>query len=154
MKNYLICLGIFLVMFGCGNSKQNQQDLESGVEVANSGPSKQCYAYLHEGDTVRLEVERIEKEKVKGKLLYKLFEKDENKGTFSGVLKGDTLLADYNFTSEGKESVREVAFLFKDNLVSEGYGPLREDSGKMIFASKDSLVFGKGIVLLKAKCTD
>lgn len=89
---------------------------------------------------------------VTGNLFYSLKEKDSNKGDLSGTLKGDTLLADYNFMSEGVQSTRQVIYLLKDSTAIEGYGDMEEKNGKMIFKSTNTVTFGKGIKLQKVNC--
>ncbi len=54
--------------------------------------------------------------------------------------------------SEGKESVRQVIFLIKDNIAVEGYGNMEENNGKMIFKNQKEIVFGKGLILKKVEC--
>ena len=44
-------------------------------------------------------------------MLYQLKEKDRNDGTLQGTINGDTLIADYTFSSEGMLS--EAGCLFK-----------------------------------------
>ena len=89
---------------------------------------------------------------VTGNLLYKFHEKGNNKGDIDGVLKNDTLVADYKFSSEGQPSVRQVAFLIKDSPATEGYGPMEERNGKIVFKNINDIDYGKGFVLKKVSC--
>ena len=89
---------------------------------------------------------------VTGNLYYNLKEKDSNKGDLNGTLKGDTLLADYKFISEGVQSVRQVIYLIKDSTAIEGYGDMEEKNGKMIFKNTGTVTFGKGVKLQKVNC--
>ncbi len=91
---------------------------------------------------------------VTGRLEYRLFEKDSNSGTIKGVIRGDTLFADYSFISEAKGSVREVAFLRTNDKWVEGFGDMKENNGKMIFTGKSSLQFNGNIVLTEVPCLD
>ncbi len=68
---------------------------------------------------------------VTGSLVYKLHQKYSNKGEFEGQMKGDTLIADHKFMSEGTQSVRQVIFLVKDSIAREGYGNMEEKNGKI-----------------------
>lgn len=52
-----------------------------------------------------------------------------------------TLIADYTFWSEGRKSVREVAFLATDDGLVEGYGPVQEHSGNMRLIPGQPLTF-------------
>jgi hypothetical protein len=64
---------------------------------------------------------------IKGFLTYELAEKDKNSGKFSGKFEDGILIGKYTFKSEGKESVREVAFKVDGDKLIEGYGELNED---------------------------
>jgi hypothetical protein len=114
-------------------------------------PSSSCYFSTTGKDTVKLKVE-VFPNVVTGRLSYNLYQKDSNKGEFEGYLHGDTLLADYKFMSEGKLSTRQVIFLIKDNIATEGYGDMEEKDGKMVFKNTNDITFGKGLVLRKVDC--
>lgn len=104
-------------------------------------------------DSVTLHL-AITNDSIKGVMDYQLTGKDKNKGTLQGELRGDTIFADYTFMSEGKESVRQVAYLKKDNQLLEGYGDVEEKGGKMVFKNTGALNFGKGVVLQKVDCQE
>ena len=110
-----------------------------------------CYSYIKEKDTIQANL-IIQSEKVGGDLIYKLFEKDKNTGTIAGIMKGDTLFAEYTFMSEGTSSIREVAFLRKKNQLIEGYGDMKDVAGKMVFKDKKSLNFTGSIILKETPC--
>ncbi len=63
-----------------------------------------------------------------------------------GVLKGDTLIAAYTFTSEGKRSVRQVAFLIKDTTATEGYGDVRKQKDSILFKNTAALKLGSWVL--------
>ncbi|MNL01805.1 hypothetical protein D3C87_1222900 [compost metagenome] len=82
-----------------------------------------------------------------------MFEKDNNKGKITGELKGDTIIAEYIFDSEGMRSVREVVFVQKDDgKIYEGTGDVIEKNGKMVFKDRSALKFGEAIVFTKTDC--
>ena len=89
---------------------------------------------------------------ITGNLIYKFFEKDQNKGTLQGIIKGDTLTANYEFISEGIKSVREIAFLKKGNNFVEGHGDMAEKNGKLIFKNSRILNFNSNIILKPVQC--
>ncbi|WP_316816155.1 hypothetical protein [Pedobacter nyackensis] len=114
--------------------------------------SSDCYVYIKNRDTASLKI-NIEGEELTGELDYKLFEKDSNKGTIAGEMKGDTIIAEYTFDSEGMRSVREVVFVKKDDgKIYEGSGDVMEKGGKMIFKDRSTLKFGPAIVFTKTNC--
>lgn len=113
---------------------------------------KECYSAIIKKDTISLTLTVKDSSLENGELHYNFFEKDKNHGTLTGTFKGDTLFADYTFTSEGKESVREVVFLKKGNIFIEGYGDVEEKDNKTIFKDKKKLFFDSKIVLSKTDC--
>lgn len=132
-------------------NKETNTDTIKGPENTTMMPVSSCYASTSNGDSVQMKVDVFEKV-VTGTLQYNWKEKDDNKGEYEGVMKGDTLFADYRFMSEGKESTRQVAFLIKDGTATEGYGDVEEKDGKTVFKNPSALQFGKDIVLSKTQC--
>lgn len=112
--------------------------------------STDCYQYVNNKDSVVLKL-KVAGEEVTGDLNYNWFEKDKNKGTLAGEMKGDTLIAEYLFDSEGTRSVRDVVFLKKGGQLYEGYGKSTEKGGKMTFEDRSKLKFD-AIVLSKVPC--
>jgi hypothetical protein len=113
---------------------------------------QECYMGIIKNDTITMRLSIKGTQIAEGKLIYKFFEKDKNEGTFNGKISGDTLFADYTFSSEGKQSVREVAFLKKGNIYIEGYGDVEEKAGKMVFKDRKKLFFDSKTVLAKSVC--
>lgn len=114
----------------------------------------QCYVSSANNSTVKLSFNVNSHQEVNGKLSYNLYGKDKSEGTLIGNMKGDTLIADYTFTSEGVSSVMEVAFLQKSGTFIEGYGPTTEANGKVSFTDKKTLKFDGKSTLLKVDCTE
>lgn len=148
---YTIPLLAFFSMsaFSCTNGPQKKMPADTSV----GGQTAYCYSYINNKDSVTMNMD-IRDNIVTGELEYRLFEKDSNSGTIQGVLKGDTLFADYSFISEGTGSVREVAFLRTNGNWVEGFGDMKENNGKMIFTDKSTLQFNGNIVLTEVHCTD
>jgi hypothetical protein len=156
MKHLFIISFMLAIATSCNNATENAgQDAvvkDSSKPVENKIMIPVSYCYTSNGkDSVSLKVEVFENV-VTGSILYKLFEKDSNNGNFEGQLKGDTLLADYTFMSEGTRSVRQVIFLLKDNIALEGYGDMEDKNGKMVFKNTGTVTFGKGVRLQKTNC--
>jgi hypothetical protein len=127
---------------------------EQGTQATQepTGPTgPQCYAHTSATDTVRLTLQTTQPT-VAGQLTYHYFEKDRNRGTISGTMHGDTLLADYTFQSEGTTSVRQVAFLRRDIGFIEGFGPVAERQGKTVFTKPRALTFDAKYTLLPVAC--
>jgi len=156
MKNILSSLAIASALFAScqgGTAKKTQAKIDSTI-VTNSETTANaatCYQYVKNRDTANLSL--IEKaDSISGNLGYNLYEKDKNAGTISGVVKGDTLIADYTFQSEGRESVRQVAWLKKGNQLLEGFGDVEEINGKTKFKDLATLKFDSGLVFSQADC--
>lgn len=157
----LIAAGVF--MTACNNEpKTTATDAQvtttnTSADTATMGnatttnETSECYANTKSKDTVLLHL-TINNNTVIGDMNYGIAGKDKNKGTLQGQLRGDTIFADYTFWSEGKQSVRQVAYLKKDNNLLEGYGDAEEQGDKMVFKNTNALNFGKGVVLQKVNC--
>jgi hypothetical protein len=117
--------------------------------TAPTGP--QCYTHSTATDTIRLTLQTTQPT-VTGQLTYHYFEKDRNQGTIRGVMHGDTLLADYTFQSEGTTSVRQVAFLRRDIGFIEGFGPVVERQGKLLFEQPRTLQYDAKYTLIPVPC--
>lgn len=112
----------------------------------------QCYASSGNGSVIEMSFNVNSHQEVNGKLSYNLSGKDKNEGTLIGNMKGDTLIADYTFTSEGVSSVREVAFLQKDGTLIEGFGDVISTNDKVTFKDKSKLKFDAKNALTKVDC--
>src|SRR4030095_6763954 len=110
-----------------------------------------CYSRVTGQDTIFLKLEKVSNV-VTGSLSFKFYEKDSNKGVIDGKINGDTLLGDYKFMSEGIQSTRQVIFLIKDSNAIQGYGPMEERDGKIVFKDLKEVDFGHGTILLKITC--
>ena len=154
LKSYLLLLTT-AIFTACNTNKTTVTDEETDsakpLENTIMVPNTQCYASMNGKDTIFLKLEKFP-DVVTGSLTYKLYEKDANKGDIDGKLSGDTLIADYRFTSEGKESVRQVAFLIKDSTATEGYTDMEDQDGKMVFKNISHIDFSKGIKLKQIDC--
>ena len=122
-------------------------------EVTEIPVSEECYLGIMKKDTVSLKLEIKGDQVISGNMSTKYYQKDKNEGTLYGEMKGDTLYADYTFTSEGILSVRQVAFLKKGDTFVEGFGEVVGDKkGKVNFKDKKALKFDNSTVLKKVDC--
>ncbi|HEY5390965.1 MAG TPA: hypothetical protein VIJ57_02530 [Hanamia sp.] len=155
MKKIVTILFCLFSIVSCNNptphKEKNNKNTLIGPKNNSSLNNKLCFSKM-EKDTIFLQI-FLDDSVVSGKLNYHIFEKDANSGTIKGKLFGDTLIADYNFKSEGIESVRQVVFLIKDSTAIEGFGEMKEENGRMIFKSVHDLNFQNGFILKKKNCT-
>jgi hypothetical protein len=160
-KSLLLLTAIAMFASACnsGNTDDKSVDSTSVTSIDTSlTPSvpvqekiSECYIYTKNRDTAKLKI-NTENEELTGDLSYNLFEKDSNKGTISGEVKGDTILAEYTFDSEGMRSTREVVFLKRDRKLYEGFGEVQEKNGKTVFKDRTKLKFGDAIVFSLTDC--
>jgi hypothetical protein len=151
-KSILLLAAVAGCFAACQNTSTEQKIDSLATPPDTSKASGQaCYAYIKNRDTVSLTFTTAGHE-IAGKLSYNLFEKDKNSGTVSGLIKGDTIIADYSATGEGMTYVAQVAFLKKGDQLLEGYGPSEEKNGKRVFTDLSALKFGQAIVLSATTC--
>jgi hypothetical protein len=110
-----------------------------------------CYQMTLKRDTASLQL-TMQDSTVTGTLQYHWYERDANDGTLQGVLRNDTIYADYTFRSEGMTSVREVVFKIQDDTLVEGFGELTEQQGKVVFRDRSKLQFQNAYPFIKVAC--
>ncbi|URC10879.1 hypothetical protein [Flavobacterium sp. B183] len=157
MKKVIVISMIMLTVFiSCKKTTDTDP-----VQIVPSPPKEaeivepagdQCYASRTRNSVTEMSLNVNSHQEVNGKLSYNISGKDKNEGALIGNMKGDTLIADYTFISEGVTSVREVAFLKKDGAFIEGYGDVIEANGKFSFKDKKQLKFDQKNVLTKVDC--
>ena len=162
-KPFLLLTAAAIFALSCNSDKKETigddstviTSIDTNTTVVPTAPVEQqitgCYSYTKNRDTATLKI-NAENEELTGNLAYRLYEKDSNKGTIAGEIKGDTIIAEYIFDSEGMRSVREIVLLKKDGKLYEGYGEVEEKSGKMVFKDRSKLKFGDAIVFSKTEC--
>ncbi len=138
-------------LFSCKTKEPNNTEPTNTVKIPenNNGIDVGCYVFNDGKTFINLELKE-NGAVVKGNLTYALAEKDKNTGSFSGVVKADILLANYNFQSEGVQSMRTVAFKINGHKLTEGYGDMTADGTR--FAHPDSLSFSSNMTLEKGAC--
>ena len=147
MKNKLIALLVTAVFVSCDDAANTKQN-ETGIK---DSATTECYSSINDKDSITLNITTIGKN-VTGELYYNIQEKDKNVGAIEGEMVGDTIFAEYAFTSEGMQSIREVAFLKNNNTLVEGFGPVEDMNGKVVFKNRSTLVFNNANMLKKVDC--
>ena len=132
-----------IILFGC-KSEVPEKPEEASVEKQEIAAPKtesiqkiECYTYLENKDTIYMALSIKDDSIVEGDLSYSLFEKDQNKGSIRGRISNDSLFASYQFSSEGKDSEREIFFLKSPDGFVEGFTETEESNGKTSFSNKD-----------------
>ena len=145
----IIVLSVGAFILSCNDNTPTKEEMVKPVMLTEPAA---CYGLLSNNkDTVLLHI-AITDNKASGELVYNLWQKDKNSGTFKGEMKGDTLFANYTFMSEGIESSRELAFLKAGDGFREGYGRIDEKSGQPGFSDKAAIKFDSNFFLRKIDC--
>jgi hypothetical protein len=147
---HLIPSSFFLLIASCNIPDTKTADIPQ-AEPAPVMHSKDCYVGTSLTDTIKLSF-TPEGNRVTGELTYQLGGKDKNSGTIDGKFRGDTLLVDYTFNSEGVESVREIVFLKTGDSFREGYSEMKEHKGKMVFNDISKSDFSGSLSLKNVPC--
>jgi len=154
MKKITPFFAIVLALFAACQSKPSQSNSDDSTALNTTDSAAKaplCYQSINNRDTAALTL-NIDNEKVTGPLSYNIFEKDKNTGVIAGIVKGDTIIADYTFQSEGTTSIRQVAWLKQDNQLIEGFGDVAEVNGKTQFKDVTKLSFGKSMIFQPIDC--
>lgn len=139
------------ILTSCNGQEKNTDKTSPKNEDNKQSSSMNCYRYATEADTITLKVVQIGNN-ITGTLVYNLKEKDKNKGTIQGSMKGNILIADYTFQSEGIQSTRQIAFKLTDHFFMEGYGESYTKNGNVYFTNTDSLTFNGSMKLAEIAC--
>ncbi|OBX27203.1 hypothetical protein LX77_02714 [Gelidibacter algens] len=155
MKTILktVVLSLFTLSISC---KEPQAEAAPLQTEANEKPKikieEHCYMYAKNKDTIKLMLKE-NKTLVTGKMVYNVFEKDASHGSFEGVMRGDTLYADYDFEAEGTTSKGELIFLKKGNSLLQGYGDVEVDAqNTTVFKDNANITFDEQFPLIAVAC--
>ena len=156
MKRILILSIMLLSLSNCKKAStiENEEPTVVSGEITEENtaqPSTECYVYNANGGKIELQMNTNNND-VNGTLNYELKEKDSNKGTFVGTINDSILIAQYTFQSEGTESIREIAFLIKDDQLIEGFGDVTTEENKTKFKDIKTLKFSSSMPLIKTSC--
>ncbi|MGV9004785.1 hypothetical protein [Flavobacterium sp.] len=152
-------LFITITLFAISACKNNSKiDSTTAVDTKSSALTnpdkvieKGCYTYSNNGSVVRMEVTENDNQ-VAGTLKIAYAEKDASTGTFIGKMNGDKLMATYTFSSEGKQSTREIAFQLNNNQLIEGYAEMDETG--TTFKDATAIVYDSNMPLSKVMCSN
>lgn len=132
MKHTILSTALFtLCLFSCSESRTDGDDYNVDTK---------CYISVIREDSTLLQIS-VNDNKVEGMLRYNFLEKDDNDGSITGIMQGDTIFLDYTFESEGATSVRETAFLYDNDAYLPGYGPMEDENGKLVFKNRNEIRF-------------
>ena len=154
MKKLIIAAFLALTMLNCKNKEQKTETTKTDPQEVIAKKTKAldlgCYVFDDGKNIVSLEITENDEE-IKGNLTYALYEKDKNSGKFTGKFNDGILIADYTFQSEGKESIRQVAFKVEGDKLIEGYGDLNDEG--TAFKDISNIQFTSTMPLTKTECS-
>lgn len=148
MKNLLI--PIILLIASCNSETNKKAELPVGNNISQINLPG-CYEMSISKDTARMKI-NIDGNQVSGDLEYKRFEKDSNKGTFSGTFTEGIIDGWYNFQSEGLISVRQVIFKSEGEALLEGYGDVEQKGDTVYFKYPQTLKYEDDHPFKKITC--
>lgn len=155
MKLKTLLFALPIVLFSCNNqpapTPESVVDTSSKMEIMV--PAQTCYLGTIAKDSVFLKTEKFPNV-VTGTLEYKNYEKDSSKGELEGKMSGDTLIAQYRFSSEGTTSISQVVFLIKGDSAYEGFGEMEEKDGVMVFKNLNEIKFDTTLILNQTNCNN
>ena len=149
-------LSTAFVAFGTSSCQTSNKDKASASDSTQHTDNRDWtaselagnYSFLEHGDTITLDIQN-QNDSLIGPLNYKFKEKDQNMGTFKGVIQDSLLVGEYSFMSEGVTSVRQAVFgIVREGLI-EGFGDIEDTGEKVVFTNMDSLKFDHGMILKK-----
>lgn len=129
------------------HSKSPEQKAGNTTSISTT-ETKESYQYINNKDTVALSY-TVSGNAITGTLISVLAGANRTAGTIEGVIKGDTIIADYTMdpVHQEKTAVRQVAFLKKGGKLLEGYGDTGEKDGKIVFTNTANLKFVDAVAL-------
>lgn len=128
-------------------AKASADTVPAVADTAVSG----CYTWIYKRDTASFQID-VKGVNVTGPLSYNLFEKDRNEGSFQGSIEGDVLTGWYLFRSEGRMSVRQVAWKIDKGQLWQATGDMIMKGDSLLFKSTDNLRFDKTMAFIKHPC--
>ena len=141
------CIFLLAAISACNKRRSEAGDAEKSSTL----PDSTCYLFAQNRDTIALSL--VSREGiVRGNLAFLFYEKDKSRGTIEGEMKGDTLIAGYEFTSEGTLSFRQVAFLRRDSSLLMGSGEILNTGNREVFKDPKQIDFTGGVVLGETPC--
>jgi hypothetical protein len=149
---YTLAIISIAILFSC-NSNDPKTTISTKESKSQSPSSVDCYKYTRSKDSIELKIIRANGY-ITGTLEYNLDGKDRNTGTIQGEMKGDMLVADYTFESEGMKSIRQVIFKKDGDGFIEGYGDVLTQDNKVRFKNIDAVQFSNSIKLAKVDCQE
>lgn len=154
---YFAVFALFFCIISCAEKKEETttNTSESAIPETPQTPSAPssltCWAYSQDDDLIGMTLE-MRGQQVSGKLTYTVYDRDRSSGNIAGVMRGDTIIANYEYVTGSKKVIQEVVFLFRDNAFIEGDGPTEQRDGGTVFVDRSRLTFKNDRPLKSVPC--
>ena len=136
-------MAITAFAFSCGGGavKDKQADTITDKIIDST-----CYVATNRNDTAYLKINAFENGDIKGVLAIHYSRSPANNGQLTGRFNGDTLFADYTYTTgtEKKLSKNPLAFLRRQDSLVLGVGEIETMAGRSYFKLGTAIDFNKG----------
>lgn len=159
MKKYIVLSAFSILIMSCNKKNETVKPVVTTDSLENSsepvidtlGSKTFCYLGVTGKDSVFVSFDD-NLGTLSGKMAYKNSEKDSSKGELFGFKSGDTLKLTYEFASEGTTSKRDIFFIQKDNILTEGIGNQKDENGTIRYADEKKIAYKDGQKLEIADC--
>lgn len=152
LTNTAICFALVLstLFVTCKDNKKSNTVGLNKTEKQKPN-STTCYRAIDEKDTANLKLELLGKDSVSGNLTINYLKKPKNKGSFKGIVIGDTLFVDYTFDTGNKfiKYKNPLALLKRNGNLILGVGVIRTYLGRSYLDKKEKINFEKGRFIFK-----
>ena len=156
MKIVLTACLAFTLLLSCNDSGEHQTPAEN-KDVQPDATTKLvdfsgCYVSIMGRDTFATQLMQ-DGQDVNGRLSFDNFEKDASSGTVTGRVDGNIIGLQYQFQSEGMQSVMEVYFKVLGDSLLRGIGEMSTRGDTAYFVDRDNIRY-EGSAFKKIPCDD
>jgi hypothetical protein len=144
--------GLGIILTACKNqSAEENADIEYEYDINEI--KEWCFAQRN-GENVRLIKISLYQGSINGTIQNYLPGREVNEGMFSGSMEGDTLFMRYLFQYQGKDTMKQVAFLLQGDAILEGEAPVVDNGFGDLILDREFLSFNPALKLIRANCKD
>ncbi len=129
-----------------------ENDVKLNLRQSSRGYTMQCYEYIHVEDTLRLILDKPDYERITGSFFTRFKGREAESGVIQGQIKGDTIIADYISMKQGKQYIREVAFLNEGDYILQGFAAMDSLNGKIVFIKESPIRYDQTVKLEARDC--
>ncbi|MBL7758612.1 MAG: hypothetical protein JNL59_14490 [Chitinophagaceae bacterium] len=144
MKKAGLFVSLLLLLAACNQqdspAAETPSDTTSKPGKLSTEPVRDCYAWIKGKDSIYFSLD-LGTGIRNGRLVYAWAEKDRNEGVWKGTIDENVLAGWYTFNSEGRQSVRQVAWKVVGNSLWPASGPVKQQQDTFYFSDPVHLQF-------------